>query len=54
MTNTTIVAVTNSYNDTVTMLPPSANINNVGHVTFHNNPRVEFDGATNVTNFDYQ
>lgn len=50
---TTIVAVTNSYNDTVTMLPPSAYIDGIGHVTFHNNPRLEFDGEMNVTNFGY-
>ena len=53
MTSTTIIAVTNSYNDTVTMLPPSAVIDGIGHVTFHNNPRVEFDGQTNVTNFEH-
>lgn len=53
MTNTTIVAVTNSYNDTVTLLPPSVTIDDIGHVTFHNNPRVEFDGVTNVTNFNH-
>lgn len=52
MSNTTIVAVTNSYNDTVTLLPPKAYIEGVGEVTFHNNPRLEFDGTTNVTNFD--
>lgn len=53
MSNTTIVAVTNSYNDTVTLLPPSVNIEGIGKVLFHNNPRVEFDGVDNVTNFDH-
>lgn len=47
-----IVAITNSYNDTVTMLPPSAYIDEIGNVIFHNNPRVEFDGVNLVTNFD--
>lgn len=53
MSNVTIVAVTNSFNDTVTMLPPSANIENVGQVLFHNNPRLEFDGADISANFDH-
>ena len=52
MSNTTVIAVTNSFNDTVTLLPPSANIPGVGTVLFHNNPRVEFDGVENVRNFD--
>lgn len=53
MSNTTIVAVTNSYNDTVTMLPPSAYIDEIGNVIFHNNPRIEFDGASISSNFDH-
>ena len=53
MSTTTIVAVTNSYNDTVTLLPPKATIEGLGEVIFHNNPRVEFDGVDNVTNFDH-
>lgn len=53
MSNTTIVAVTNSYNDTVTMLPPSAYIDEIGNVIFHNNPRIEFDGANISSNFDH-
>lgn len=50
---TTIVAVTNSYNDTVTMLPPKAFIQGIGDVIFHNNPRLEFDGNDTVANFDH-
>lgn len=53
MTTTTIIAVTNSYNDTVTMLPPSAHVEGIGQVIFHNNPRVEFDGSTIHKNFDH-
>ena len=53
MTTTTIIAITNSYNDTVTMLPPSAHIEGIGQVIFHNNPRVEFDGSTIHKNFDF-
>lgn len=52
MSNIT-VAVTNSFNDTVTMLPPSAYIEGFGQVNFHNNPRLEFDGATISRNFDH-
>lgn len=48
-----IVAVTNSFNDTVTVLPPSAYIDGVGQVSFHNNPRLEFDGAVISRNFDH-
>lgn len=53
MSNVTTVAVTNSFNDTVTMLPPSANIDGLGMVIFHNNPRLEFDGANISSNFDH-
>ena len=53
MSTTTIIAVTNSYNDTVTMLPSSAHIEGIGQVIFHNNPRVEFDGSTIHKNFDF-
>lgn len=53
MPTTTTIAVTNSYNDTVTMLPPSAHIEGIGQVIFHNNPRVEFDGSTIHKNFDF-
>lgn len=53
MKNITIIAVTNSYNDTVTMLPPSTYIDEIGQVIFHNNPRIEFDGEKLSQNFDY-
>lgn len=53
MKSITTIAVTNSYNDTVTMLPPAAYIDGIGDVIFHNNPRVEFDGDNLSKNFDF-
>ena len=47
-----IVAVTNSYNDTVTMLPPVGELEGIGKAIFHNNPRIEFDGREIKGNFD--
>lgn len=49
----TTIAVTNSYNDTVTMLPIQASLNDGTDVMFHNNPLVDFDGRTINKNFDY-
>lgn len=53
MGRTITIAVTNSYNDTVTMLPPSAYIDEIGNAAFHNNPRLEFDGKNISSNFDH-
>lgn len=53
MNNVTTIAVTNSYNDTVTMLPPSAYNPSIGNVIFHNNPRLEYTGTELIKNFDY-
>lgn len=50
---TTIIAITNKYNDTVTMFPPSANLPNVGEVLFHSSPNLEFNGEKLERNFDY-
>lgn len=47
------IAVTNSFNDTVTILPPTCELEGIGEVTFHNNPRLEFDGLDIKRNFDY-
>lgn len=52
MKNILTVAVSNSFNDTVTMLPPETYIDGVGDVRFHNNPRIEFDGSVVSSNFD--
>lgn len=46
------VAITNHYNDNVTMLPVVAELDSVGEVMFHQNPRVDFDGREIVKNFD--
>ena len=48
-----IVAVTNSYNDTVTMPPPVGELEGIGRAIFHNNPRIEFDGRGIKGNFDF-
>ena len=48
-----IIAVTNSYNDTVTMLPPVGELEGIGEAIFHNNPRIEFDGRDIKRNFDF-
>lgn len=53
MESNTVVAVTNSFNDTVTLLPPSVHISGIGNIIFHNNPRIEFDGNIVHSNFDY-
>ena len=48
-----IIAVTNYYNDTVTMLPPMGELEGIGEAIFHNNPRIEFDGRDIKRNFTH-
>lgn len=48
-----VIAVTNSYNDTVTMLPVQATMPSGHTAMFHNGPMVDFDGRTVKRNFDY-
>lgn len=47
------IAVTNSFNDTVTILPATGELEGIGEVAFHNNPRLEFDGREIKRNFSY-
>lgn len=48
-----IIAVTNSYNDTVTMVPVETTMPTGHTAMFHNGPMVDFDGRTVKRNFDY-
>ena len=47
------VAITNTFNDNVTILPVTGSIDSIGDVMFHNNPCIEFDGHALKKNFDY-
>lgn len=47
------IAITNVYNDTVTMLPVVGELPLGNKAMFHNNPLVDFNGREIVRNFDY-
>lgn len=48
-----IIAVTNSYNDTVTMVPVQTTMPSGHTAMFHSAPLVDFDGRHVIRNFDY-